>query len=496
MRQIEQYRVFEMEVPAQTNAVFSLDDIQEEISSFQAGEKHLIRFMPMKTGTWRYKLTQKNGVSDGSFLCLPAKDGNHGPVHACGMGFAYADGTPYQPFGTTCYAWTHQPEDVRKQTLETLSNAPFNKLRMCVFPKHMIYSENEPAYFPFVRRTDGSWDVSRPVEDFWRDFETQLFRLDRLGIESDVILFHPYDRWGFAELSREDSLHYLDYCVRRLGAYKNVWWSLANEYDLLLGKTEEDWEAFADRLLRDDAKRHLRSIHNCCQPYPKRDWMTHVSLQTSAPRKALAMRSQYQLPVIVDEFGYEGDIEFSWGNLTAREFVNRAWTAVCSGAWPTHGETLLNAQEHLWWAKGGKLQGETKERIRFLRDMMAALPGTPEPLIQPLNYDVNGTKVDEKQNPFVSAMMRLNETDRIAYMLEITPTALKGENWQLYYFGRGQSQRVLLQLPENVSWTAEIIDTWEMKREEKQRGLKGNVRIDLGGTESMALLMIKEEELQ
>lgn len=285
---------------------------------------------------------------------------------------------------------------------------------------------------------------------------------------------------------------YLDYCVRRLGAYKNTWWSLANEYDLLLKKTEADWEAYAARLLRDDGKHHLRSIHNCCQPYPKRDWMTHVSVQTSAPRKALALRWQYQLPVIVDEFGYEGDIEFTWGNLTAREFIHRAWTAVCSGAWPTHGETLLNEKEQLWWAKGGTLQGAAPERIRYLKELIASLPGMPEPLIQPLAYDVNGTKVDENNNPFAVAMMRFNETDRVNYMLEITPTAIRGDGWQLYYLGRGQSQRTIIQLPEEEKWAAETIDTWNMERKTAQTGLHGNARVDLGGKEGMALLLLKE----
>ena len=492
MRQVEQYRVFEMEASGEVTAIFQHENIKEEIRSFQAGKKYLIRFMPMETGLWQVSA----GNEETAFDCVPAQPGNHGPVRTNGMRFLYADGTPYLPFGTTCYAWTHQPENVRMQTLETLKASPFSKIRMCVFPKHMIYSENEPERFPFERKADGSWNVDQPNEDFWQDFEKQIEALDELGIEADLILFHPYDRWGFATLPQEDGLKYLDYCVRRLGAYKNIWWSLANEYDLLLKKTQEDWEAYAARLLRDDGKRHLRSIHNCCQPYPKQDWMTHVSVQTSVPRKALALRWQYQLPVIVDEFGYEGDIEFTWGNLTAREFVHRAWTAVCSGAWPTHGETLLNKKEHLWWAKGGVLQGEAPERLRFLKDLIASLPGTPEPLIQPLAYDVNGTKVDENNNPFVAAMMRFNETDRVNYMLEITPTAIRGDGWQLYYLGRGQSQRTIIQLPEVETWTAETIDTWNMERETVQNGLHGSVRVDLGGKEGMALLLTKEEEAQ
>ena len=43
-----------------------------------------------------------------------------------------------------------QPGDaVQEQTLETLKKAPFNKIRMCVFPKDYAYNENEPT-LPFL----------------------------------------------------------------------------------------------------------------------------------------------------------------------------------------------------------------------------------------------------------------------------------------------------------------------------------------------------------
>lgn len=254
MKQIEQYRVWEVEAPAGASATLEMAGQMETVSGFAAGESHLLRWMPMRTGIWRYTLRAGDWCETGELECLPAKEGNHGPVQARDMAFVYADGTPFQPFGTTCYAWNHQPEEVQRKTLETLKLTPFNKLRMCVFPKHMIYSENEPELFPFRRREDESWDVSQPVEAFWHRLDQQILALDALGIEADLILFHPYDRWGFATMNQADSLAYLNYCVRRLGAFKNVWWSLANEFDLLLSKPEEDWEAFAARLMQDDAK--------------------------------------------------------------------------------------------------------------------------------------------------------------------------------------------------------------------------------------------------
>ena len=60
-----------------------------------------------------------------------------------------------------------------------------------------------------------------------------------------MILFHPYDRWGFSMLTREQSKLYLEYVAARFSAYSNVWWSFANEYDLMPNRIEDDWHFYA-----------------------------------------------------------------------------------------------------------------------------------------------------------------------------------------------------------------------------------------------------------
>ena len=59
-----------------------------------------------------------------------------------------------------------------------------------------------------------------------------------------MILFHPYDwdKWGFDRMTDEVDDFYLKYVVARLSAFRNVWWSLANEFHLVHGKTDDDWE--------------------------------------------------------------------------------------------------------------------------------------------------------------------------------------------------------------------------------------------------------------
>ena len=205
-------------------------------------------------------------------------------------------------------------------------------------------------------------------------------------------MFHPYDRWGFSEMPQAADDRYVRYVVRRLGAHRAVWWSLANEYDLLSWKTAEDWERLAEVIGQNDHVGHLTSIHNCFGCYDhSRPWITHCSIQrTDVYRTAentSEWREAYGKPVIVDECGYEGDIDQGWGNLSGQELVRRFWEGAVRGGYVGHGETYLNEREELWWSKGGELTGDSPPRIRFLLEVIDAAPdGALEPL--PSDWDV------------------------------------------------------------------------------------------------------------
>jgi len=160
------------------------------------------------------------------FTCTPAGPGNHGPVRVAGdHDFAYADGTWYSAIGTTSYGWIHEAEDRVECSLAGILAGPFNKLRMLILPK--VYDRwcNDPRDFVFPRADDG-WDLERFDPAFFRRLEPHLATLRDHGIEADLILFHPYDRWGFRELPAAVDERYLRYCVARLAAFRNVWWSL------------------------------------------------------------------------------------------------------------------------------------------------------------------------------------------------------------------------------------------------------------------------------
>ncbi len=407
--------------------------VYEPEGFYDGGGVYKVRFMPDSSGKWTYKTRSNRGELNnrtGSFLCSEASGDNHGPVRVEGkFKLAYADGTPHFSVGTTCYAWAHQGNAREEQTLKTLRSAPFNKMRMCVFPKSYSYNKNEPQFYPYRGEPLKDWDFKRFDPAFWRHFEKRVRQLRDMGIESDIIIFHPYDRWGFKGMGHENNLFYLRYLVARLGAFRNVWWSFANEYDLLKWPMEH-WDEYMQLVEKIDPYNHLRGIHNCRGWYDhSKPWVTHCSIQSSNFQDAPDFRERYGKPVIYDECRYEGNVPQGWGNISAEQMTKNFWMGSLAGCYVGHGETYKHPQDILWWAKGGVLHGESPARIQFMKDIIEGLP-------------YQGMQPDFESYP------------------EICVFAAEGQCY-LIYFTAGKPIEV--DLPDGGPYKVDGIDTWEME---------------------------------
>jgi hypothetical protein len=386
---IEKWGMFEatLEGPSDGNpfvevtfdAVFSQHGRNVRVPGFYDGDGiYRVRFMPDNEGEWTFCTRSKTGALDGksgSFQAVAPSNNNHGPVSVRNRyHFAYADGTPFFSFGTTCYAWTHQPIDMQSQTLKTLKKTKFNKVRMGVFPKDYPYNVNEPLYPIFLQGKDGKEDFDQPNPVAFRHFENQVAALQDLGIEADLIIFHPYDRWGYCNMSAQQDFRYVAYLAARLAAYRNVWWALANEYDFLLDtKPMAQWDRYFHILEENDPYGHLKSIHNGDQNMNfdhRKPWVTHVCVQHWDVKRTFEWREAYGKPVVNDEPEYEGNIVQAWGNISAQELVHRFWLTIVRGGYAGHGETYSHPEDLIWWAKGGELYGEAWQRIGFLLDLL------------------------------------------------------------------------------------------------------------------------------
>ncbi|HEX2909237.1 MAG TPA: DUF5060 domain-containing protein [Chloroflexia bacterium] len=499
---VEQWGIFELTLEGsaagnpflevELTAEFSFEDLSVRVNGFYDGEGlYRVRFMPDTVGAWQYRTSSNQAALDGktgSFECGPAGPGNHGPVRVANTyHFAYADGTPYKQIGTTCYAWAHQGEALEEQTLATLKNAPFNKLRMCVFPKHYHFNENEPDYYPFpllsrgsskweggfngVKKNSGwAFDFSRFDPAFFHHFEQRLADLQALGIEADLILLHPYDRWGFSVMSPEEDDRYLRYVVARFSAYRNVWWSMANEYDLMPQKSLADWDRYFQIVQENDPYDHLRSVHNCFAFYDhSKPWVTHCSVQRSELAKTIIWREQYKKPVVVDECCYEGNIPESWGNISGREMLHRFWEGTVNGGYVGHGDTFLDPNDILWWARGGTLKGESAPRLAFLRRILEAGPASGlEPLRDTSPYRIammggmDKVTIQDLFAPPPDTETPAEEGQAGERLISWFAGAGQPHEYYLTYFGYSQPAEIKVNVPGGEHYRAEIVDTWEM----------------------------------
>jgi hypothetical protein len=477
---VERWNVFEVELkgPSAGNpfmdvdlsATFAHDSTQIEVNGFYDGDgTYKIRFMPTQTGEWSF-ITQSNvnklDKQKGSFTCVPATGQNHGPVQVANtFHFKYDDGTPYFPIGTTAYVWHHQSDSLVALTLETLKSSPFNKIRMCVFPKKYKWCMNEPRNYPYEGTPPNKWDLERFNPEYFRELEENVLALGKLGIEADLILFHPYDyNWGFDEMDREKDLHYLKYLLSRMSSFRNVWWSMGNEFDLIKNKTEYQWDYYFQYIVDQDPYGHLRSNHNGPRWYDhSKPWITHLSIQHQNIEEVAAFRNKYKKPVLVDECGYEGILPAIWGNLTAKEMVHRFWLGYSRGGYVTHGETYPDENEVIFWAKGGDFKGESVERIEFLKKIVDTFPK-------------NG--IDPTAKGYWSGR----------------GGSFSEPDFYLFYLSYTQPAYIEVELPTEFKYEVEIIDTWNMTTTKYPEKVSGKCNINLPGTSHLAVICRKIEQ--
>ncbi|HEY7089050.1 MAG TPA: DUF5060 domain-containing protein [Tepidisphaeraceae bacterium] len=456
---VEQWGIYDLALngPAEGNpfidvnlsARFTCENQTIEAHGFYDGDgTYRVRFMPDRQGVWKYE-TQSNrpelAGKTGEFTCVKPSAGNHGPVRVHNVHhFAYADGTPYKPVGTTAYGWVHQPDALEEQTLATLkSSAAFNKIRMCILPTRYRPGIDEPIFLPFHRAVDGrQFDLKQFDVRFFQHMEKRIAQLGELGVEADLILFHPYGegRLGFDRMDADTDDRYLRYVVARFSAYRNVWWSLANEFDLLRQKKDSDWDRFFQIVQTEDPYQHLRSIHFSRRMYdPSKPWVTHVSVQNGEAvadfGRAVLYRQICPKPIVYDEVCYEGKLDARWGQLSGEQMLMRFWFGAISGTYVGHGEALLNGQSRSWLGNGGTFIGESPKRIAFLKQILDTAPADGiEPIDQYFQTHLGG----------------------------------KPGQYYLLYFGTEKPTEWTFQLPgkdpiaDGASFHVDVLDTWNM----------------------------------
>jgi len=479
---VEQWGIFEVSLPGPgtgnpykevtLTALFTMGHRNVHVTGFyDGGGGYRVRFMPDAPGRWSY-VTQSSApelaAHTGEFLCTPpATPGNHGPVGtAHQFHFQHADGTPYFPFGTTTYAYLFTTEDNAKASLDGMKEARFNKSRVCVLPKPL---GKGPQLLPFpsigagADGRGGTNDLTRFNPAYFQLLERRLMEMQKANIQADLILFHPYDAWGYKAMGADADDFYLRYAIARLSAYRNVWWSIANEYDLVKSKTMSDWDRFFRITQAEDPYSHLRSIHHSRVIYDhSKPWCTHASLQSYDFEKSADRRAAWNKPIIYDEIQYEGDVDRRWGNLSAEEMTRRFWLAAVRGVYATHGEVFISDTGESSWSDAGRLRGESAPRIAFLRALIERI-----------------TKVG------------LDEYEGAYYLSAGTPNELI-----LYYLDFHRPARYDFPLPATANFSATLIDPFAMTATPIPGSFTGKSRLTLTSKPYHAVLFQKTSDVK
>lgn len=503
MKTIEKWGFIEIALPGRADgnpfmdyaveAVFSGAHETVRVDGFYDGEGvYKVRFMPRYEGDYAYVVS--GSFSDekhrGTFTVSAPSGGNHGPVRVKNQHhFAYEDETPYYPVGTTCYTWAVQGQETREQALKNFAKGYFNKVRFALW-RHgnplMHYTERQQPHspYPFTLTQDGVrvWDFERFDCEFYRDFEEQIVRLMHLGIEADLILLMPNERYGFQHMGEALTAHYLKYVLARFGAYRNAWWTLTNEYDFMEAKSLPEWNRHGQLLLESDPYRHLRSIHYWRLDYDySMPWVTHCCIQSQnfrcVPGYADFWRQRYHKPVVLDEIAYEGNLDTCWGNLTGEEMTHRFWLAAITGGYASHGESYLFENEDCPGPNmrvGAKLYGTSPERIAFLHKILSETPGyglKPLSLYDPVKmHEGNFAWDDPAAVPEESGY---EDSYYLIYLSDYCP------GYKTYC------------LDEANAYTVEVIDTWNMTIEPRGK-VRGTFKVELPAKPYMAIRIRKD----
>lgn len=344
------------------------------------GRVFRIRFLPLLSGPYSYRLTLRHGdtilaehagtfqAHAGAHQGLVRVDREH-PWH-----FVY-EGTNEHFFynGTTAYFLLGWEEARFEPILDRLHRLGVNRIRVALCGRvesgrawHENIFESEAFRFklnPWVaERPDSSddpgFDVTRFHVAHWQKADRLLTLARERGIQVSVIFYVDGARKGTEPFGKEraggeDERRYYRYAVARLAAHANVMWDVTNEYRLF---RDDDWAKEMGGFLKAiDPYGHLISVHGHgtftfrTEPWADyalfQSWDEHGGNRYMIENRRLQEVTGRPIPQVNEEYGYEDHYPQGWGEnrvAPARSSDTRrrlAWEIAMAGCYQTTGES-------------------------------------------------------------------------------------------------------------------------------------------------------------
>lgn len=334
---------------AEVGATFQRDGSTQTciVPGFYDGDGiYRVRFSPPEIGRWHYSVDSGalplQGALSGEIECIPSD--RRGPLVRAAEPhhLQYASGERVFVLGNTAYnlvtTYQRAPGEARA-FVHYYARRHFNWFRF--FLQQTTWDSHGRVVWP--------WGGAPEAPDFdtfdlgtFRAAEAVITLLDQAGCTASVILLHPMDA---VFKGRNDVLslfrRYFRYAVARLGAFSNVVWNIANEWERGRTLTTDDIESLGQYLSDVNPFGRLTAVHHYGRfEFPTSPWVSLSSLQhrglpQEINRVAIVNRF-FGKPVLNEEYGYERD-----PLRPPNDPVNVRrdhWALTMAGAYGTYGD--------------------------------------------------------------------------------------------------------------------------------------------------------------
>lgn len=182
--------------------------------------------------------------------------------------------------------------------------------------------------------------------------------------------------------------------------------------------------------------------------------------------------------------------------------MNRFWCVYTQGAYASHGETYYAENEVLWWAKGGRLKGESPRRIQWLKEILESFPGALSPVVS--GYEQQGSGDTQEDNSallqklmqlpesirgFAFAMTKLTEKEKEKSCLQILSILdILKRKYICGILPASCPSICSMKLPKAGCYSVEVLDVWEMTRTQIYAAAVGEIEVRLPAKEGIAVL--------
>ncbi len=335
------------------------------------GRTFRIRFMPAKPGTYDFKVTYREGAFEqartGSFTATDAKRKGVLRIDPEFPAHFQWEGTKERFFwnGATAFALAGWDDDTIRDILARFDQLKVTRVRAALNGR--VAHDQAPSdrstsrLEPWVARNPANleqpgFDVTHFNPAYWQKWERLLQEARRRDMVVSVVFYvdgaRPgADPFGPAGMGGADEQRYFRYAVARLGAFANVTWDLAREYQTF---RDNAWATKMGSLLKEsDPYRHLTSVQGGAGfPFRQTRW-ADFALHTGADEQGgyafmLAQRRQQEatgriIPQANEDYGYEDHYPQGTAALQppARDAASRlrlAWQIALAGGYQTTGE--------------------------------------------------------------------------------------------------------------------------------------------------------------